>query len=82
MNSLIQNQILENVFEVYACHPETFKTVEAKVRDLPRNWIVYPNEFCPKDEFQQADLTDEQLKDFIFRTVLPNGNCVIGEKAW
>ena len=76
----IRNQILDNSFEVYSCHPETFKKVKANAKDLPFNWIVYPNPYCKKDEFEQADLSIEEMKDFIFKVALPKFGFVKGEK--
>jgi hypothetical protein len=76
----IRNQISDNSIEVYSCHPETFLKVKANTKDLPFNWIVYPNPYCKKDEFEQADLSIEEMKDFIFKVALPKFGFVRGEK--
>ena len=79
MSENLRNRILEDLYEVYACHPETYKQVRAQKDQLPFNWIVYPNPECPVGELQQADLSDENLKEFIFKEVLPRCEYVKGE---
>lgn len=79
MSETLKNKILDDVYEVYACHPETYKQVRAQKNQLPFNWLVYPNPECPPGELQQANLSDEKLKEFIFKKVLPHCEYVKGE---
>lgn len=79
MSDILRNKLLDEAYEVYACHPETYKQVRAQKNQLPFNWLVYPNPECPPGELQQANLSDEKLKEFIFNKVLPHCEYVKGE---
>lgn len=76
---VLKNKIQEGAIEVYAAHPETYKMLEGRIKDLPQNAIVYPNELCPVGELQQADIHDLNLKKFIFEEVLPRSGFIKGE---
>lgn len=76
---VLKNKILEGAIEVYAAHPETYKMLEGRIKELPQNAIFYPNEYCPVGELQQADLHDLNLKNFLFEEVLPKSGFIKGE---
>lgn len=76
---VLRNKIQEGAIEVYAAHPETYKMLKNRLRELPQNAIVYPNEMCPVGELQQADIHDLNLKKFIFEEVLPTSGFIKGE---
>lgn len=76
--TVLRNQIDQNLFEVYAFHPSDRKLFESKINQIPHNWILYPNPLCEKGAIEQADLTDENLKEFLFSVVLPKSNFIIG----
>ena len=77
--TVLRNKIQENLIEVYAVHPETYRMLKSKIKELPQNTIFYPNEFCPVGELQQADLQDASLEKFIFEEVLPRCEFIKGE---
>ncbi len=76
----IRNLILNKEVEVYAYNPKDKNIYLNNIKDLPSNWILYPNPDVKEMELEQANLNDEKLKDFLFRIVLPNVEWIRGEK--
>ena len=76
----IRNLILSNEIEVYAYNPKDKSIYLNNLKDLPSNWILYPNPEVGERQLEQANLKDEKLKDFLFRIVLPNVEWIRGEK--
>lgn len=75
----LKNQIEEKNIEVYACSPSDYMRIKKDKKDLPRNTIVYPNEYCKAGMMEQANLEDPEMKNFIFNFILPKRVFILGE---
>lgn len=74
----MENEALRKALEVgewhiYAFHPSLNEKIKSLLPQAPKNCLFYPNEFAEENSLIEADLSDEKLKDFIFREVLPRG---------
>lgn len=75
----IKNQLLQGVYKVFAINPDQWKFFENNVKKLPRNWLVYPNPFCPPGEMQECDIRNLSLQEWLFAVVLPESGFLIGQ---
>lgn len=76
----LKNLILHGQLHVFAYNPKDKNLYLNNIKDLPRDWILYPNPYVKEMELEEADLKDEELKKFIFNHVLPNVEYIRGEK--
>lgn len=72
-------KIEQKQIRVFACNPRDYMKIKSNKKDLPFCVIVYPNEHCKVGEMDEADLSDLNMKQFIFDFVLPKGVFVMGE---
>jgi hypothetical protein len=75
----VENQLLQGVYNVFAVNPKQWKFFENNVKNLPRNWLLYPNPFCPLGEMQECDINNPNLQEWLFTQVLPKSGFLIGQ---
>ena len=76
---ILVNKILKNKLKVFAFHPLDRNIFLSNVKDMPCNWLLYPNPLCPQGEIQEADLQDPELKNFLFHKIIPNCDYIVGQ---
>ena len=75
----LKNRILKNKLKVFAFHPLDRGIYKANIKDLPCNWLLYPNDLCPRGELQEANLEDPELRNFLFKRIIPHCEYILGE---
>lgn len=73
VDAKLKNLLEAGEYHIYAFHPSLKEKIKSLLSQVPKNCLFYPNEFCKPDSLDEADLSDEKLKDFIFREALPRG---------
>lgn len=81
---MTESNLISNVqsgkIEVYAFNPKDRFVYEKNIKDLPSNWLLYPNPLVPEGTLEQADLQNPEIEKFLFEEIIPHTGFILGEK--
>ena len=77
---VLRNRIEQQSLKVFGFNPKDRSLYERYIKDLPHDWLIYPNPCVPQGSLEEANLNDPDLKQFIFQMILPRTGFLLGQK--